>query len=107
MQSPQVIPKMWAQKPDSSMSRREWMRSSGILASAAFASSILPIKAADTASSKPFKLDLTVWKLGISGNQDDAIQWAKQFGFASVGAHTDEVSRWSEADHEKYKEVLL
>jgi len=88
------------------MNRREWMCRAGLLSSAAAASSLFPLKTNAALSNNSFKLDLTVWKLGISGNQDDAIAWADQFGFESVGAHTDEVSKWNNAEHERYKQKL-
>ena len=53
-----------------------------------------------------FTLDLTAWKLGIPANQDQAIAWAHAHGFQSVGAHTQEIARWKEADFETYAQRL-
>lgn len=93
-------------KSTSSMNRREWMRRSGLITAAAATTSILKQESKAAVASDPFTLDLTVWKLGISGNQDDAIKWAEQFGFQTVGAHTDEIKNWNQVDHEKYQQTL-
>ncbi len=88
-----------------SMTRRHWLRQAGMMSAAALAYRSADLNAASKTMS-PFTLDLTVWKLGIPGKQDDAIRWAAQFGFESVGAHTGEVSQWSQKDFDTYAETL-
>ncbi|MDG1891230.1 MAG: TIM barrel protein [Verrucomicrobiota bacterium] len=85
--------------------RRQWIRKATLASTAA---SLLPwgVANAEKQGTEAFKLDLTVWKLGIPGNQEDAIRWARQFEFESVGAHTDEVIRWSAAQRDHYAETL-
>ena len=87
------------------MTRRQWLRQAGMLSATALAYRSADLKAASN-TMKPFTLDLTVWKLGIPGNQNDAIRWARQFGFQSVGAHTGELSQWSQKEFETYAETL-
>lgn len=89
----------------SKVTRRHWLRQAGLLSAAALASRSAYAGAGEQ-TAKPFTLDLTVWKLGIPGNQDDAIRWAGQFGFESVGAHTGEISAWTPKDFDAYAEVL-
>ena len=104
-----TTPRPNSDKPESvfSMNRREWMRRSGLITGAVAATSIFNQEAAAAAASDAFTLDLTVWKLGIHGNQNEAISWARQFGFQSVGAHTEEIQKWNDADHESYAKQLM
>lgn len=104
MQSPFSAPleQNHALRPKST--RREWLRQAGVLSAAAMIPSTETLLAERV--TKPFTMDLTVWKLGIRGNQDDAIKWAALFGFESVGAHTDEISKWSQRDFDAYAEVM-
>ena len=106
MQTTASTPNSDKQQSVSSMNRREWMRRSGLITAAVATTSMLNQESRAAVASGPFTMDLTVWKLGISGDQDDAISWAEQFGFQSVGAHTDEVQKWNDADHEKYQQKL-
>ena len=78
--------------------RRAWIK--GLLISSTGASMLMPGNLLQAAISHGFRLDLTVWKLGIHGSQDEAIKWASQHGFESVGAHTLEIARWSDGDFE-------
>jgi len=87
------------------MTRRHWLRQAGMMSAAALAYRSAALEAASD-TMKPFTMDLTVWKLGIPGKQDDAIRWAGQFGFESVGAHTEEVSQWSQRDFDECAETL-
>ena len=104
-----TTPRPNSDKPQSvfSMNRREWMRRSGLITGAVAATSLFNQEAAAAAASDAFTLDLTVWKLGIQGNQNEAISWARQFGFQSVGAHTEEIKKWNDADHESYAQQLM
>ncbi len=79
--------------------RRQWIQQMAIAAAGTY---FMPEVLAQPAIPHGFTLDLTAWKLGIPANQDQAIAWAHAHGFQSVGAHTQEIARWKEADFETY-----
>ncbi len=106
MQTPQETFRRADQKCESVLNRRSWIYQAGMLAGAAVSTSFLNQNALAAPSKSPFTLDLTVWKLAIPGSQDDAIKWGKQFGFETIGAHTDEIRNWSDREHESYAQQL-
>ena len=83
--------------------RRQWIQQMAIAAAGTY---FMPEVLAQPAIPHGFTLDLTAWKLGIPANQDQAIAWAHAHGFQSVGAHTQEIARWKEADFETYAQRL-